>query len=584
MKSRLFTYCAAAALIGATAPHALADDQATSAPAGTRYAPPPSVEEELVYLRDIIALQTLRLDEAEQTLARQNAVIEQQARRLESMERTIVATQAVQQTLAASAGLSIDAPAPGGEHVVQSGDTLAALSRRYGASVRAIAEANSLRAPYPLRVGQRLAIPGAAGAASARVAAAEPPAAEEKITPPQQQGRADDEPAASRRVASADATSGPSAAERPDVTARAIDEQSRRDDAPERTDLPQEVGIRQEEEERPYLAIISDVGGILTPKGSLYAEPAIDFTTTSDNRFFFQGIEILDAILIGAIEATDSDRRAVTESMALRYGVTNRLEIDGRISYLQRDDTVTGVAIDDTVALTRNLKGSGFGDVEVGAHYQLNNGRRFPYAIANIRAKAPTGRGPFEVDRTPQQGIETELATGSGYWTIEPSLTFILPSDPAVIFANIGYQSNLPTSPNVNLGENALIRRFDPGDAIRTSLGVGLSLNERLSVNFGYDQSQFFSTKTILEQQVRDQIFDADGEPVLDGDGNPTFSDPYWVTAETRQPSTTVGSFLFGGSYAVNDRLRINLNTAFGATDEAPDMRVSLRAQIRLFD
>jgi hypothetical protein len=185
-----------------------------------------------------------------------------------------------------------------------------------------------------------------------------------------------------------------------------------------------------------------------------------------------------------------------------------------------------------------------------------------------MRAKAPTGLGPFEVERE-ANGIETELATGSGYWTIEPSMTFILPSDPAVIFANIGYQLNMSTSPDAVLRTlsdgtpTQIIREFDPGDAIRTSIGVGLSLNERVSVNFGYDQSHILATNTLRD--IRDNL------GVL-------------VPTATRQPASTVGAFLFGGSYAVSDRLRINFNTAIGATDEAPDVRVSLRAQFRLFD
>ena len=60
------------------------------------------------------------------------------------------------------------------------------------------------------------------------------------------------------------------------------------------------------------------------------------------------------------------------------------------------------------------------------------------------------------------------------------------------------------------------------------------------------------------------------------------FEGPFTEFRMTESPATTVGSFMFGGSYAVTDRFRLNLNAAFGATDEAPDMRVSLRAQYKL--
>ena len=50
-------------------------------------------------------------------------------------------------------------PSGGGVHVVQRGDTVASIARRYGTSVAAIATLNSLRNPSLIYVGQRLNIP-----------------------------------------------------------------------------------------------------------------------------------------------------------------------------------------------------------------------------------------------------------------------------------------------------------------------------------------------------------------------------------------------------------------------------------------
>lgn len=47
-----------------------------------------------------------------------------------------------------------------GEYVVRSGDTLRAIGNRTGAGSEAIARANSLSAPFTIRPGQRLTIPG----------------------------------------------------------------------------------------------------------------------------------------------------------------------------------------------------------------------------------------------------------------------------------------------------------------------------------------------------------------------------------------------------------------------------------------
>ncbi|MEQ8934821.1 MAG: M23 family metallopeptidase, partial [Amphiplicatus sp.] len=58
------------------------------------------------------------------------------------------------------------APSRSGTRAVRPGETLYSISRATGASVPAIAEANRLRAPYTLSVGQQLIIPGASGEAA----------------------------------------------------------------------------------------------------------------------------------------------------------------------------------------------------------------------------------------------------------------------------------------------------------------------------------------------------------------------------------------------------------------------------------
>jgi murein DD-endopeptidase MepM/ murein hydrolase activator NlpD len=64
-------------------------------------------------------------------------------------------------------------PAHGSTHVVASGETLYSLSRRYHISHTQLAQANGLNSSTPLRVGQRLTIPGQA-VASAPAHRAEP--------------------------------------------------------------------------------------------------------------------------------------------------------------------------------------------------------------------------------------------------------------------------------------------------------------------------------------------------------------------------------------------------------------------------
>ncbi|HNS02222.1 MAG TPA: LysM peptidoglycan-binding domain-containing protein [Anaerolineae bacterium] len=60
----------------------------------------------------------------------------------------------------------------GGIHVVQRGETLSQIARRYGVSMAALAQANGISNPNFIYSGQRLTIPGASGGASSGGSAA----------------------------------------------------------------------------------------------------------------------------------------------------------------------------------------------------------------------------------------------------------------------------------------------------------------------------------------------------------------------------------------------------------------------------
>ncbi|MEJ8573303.1 LysM peptidoglycan-binding domain-containing M23 family metallopeptidase [Microbaculum marinum] len=68
---------------------------------------------------------------------------------------------------AASGSSSASVPAGGAMHTVTSGQTVYSLGRMYGVSPNAIIEANNLQAPYGVRIGQKVRIPGATTAKSA---------------------------------------------------------------------------------------------------------------------------------------------------------------------------------------------------------------------------------------------------------------------------------------------------------------------------------------------------------------------------------------------------------------------------------
>lgn len=289
----------------------------------------------------------------------------------------------------------------------------------------------------------------------------------------------------------------------------------------------------------------------LLGRGRLVIEPSFEYSRSSGNRLVFRGVEIVTGIQIGLIEANNTARDTLSTSLAVRYAVTNRLEIEGRVPFLYRSDRVTTVSQSNAqVTQTFELDGAHLGDVEISARYQLNRGEGgMPIFVAGARIKSDTGRGPFDLARD-NQGVSTELATGSGFWGLQGSLSVLYPTDPVVLFANFSYLYNMPRDINRTVGQ-VDIGEVDPGDSIGFGFGFGFALNPRFSYSLGYSHSYVMETETELNN--------------------------------TRQTSTElqVGTLQFGMSFRATERLTVSTSVNVGVTEDAPDVSVSFRTPFR---
>ncbi|SDO38916.1 hypothetical protein [Vreelandella arcis] len=324
-------------------------------------------------------------------------------------------------------------------------------------------------------------------------------------------------------------------------------------------DTIQPVGQEPEEREvQPDVQAIAEYGGVLTPKGRLVLEPEFQYSHESINRMTFQGVEVLSTLLIGVFTAEDVDRDNYTAALTGRLGFTDRLELEMKVPYVYRDESnrVTVSEVDPDFTLDRELSNDALGDIELAAHYQLNRGLNGkPYFIGNLRYKSTTGEGPFDIRRN-SAGIPLELSTGTGFHSIEPSITMLIPSAPAVYFANLGYVFHLEDEVNqqVTQGDDDLfIGDVDPGDAVRLSFGMAYSINPRSSFTLGYKNDFIGKTKTEYVNNTSGTI--------------------------TRVSSNTlnVGSLLLGWSYQLNPDVSLNLGLELGITDDAPDTTLTLR-------
>jgi hypothetical protein len=322
------------------------------------------------------------------------------------------------------------------------------------------------------------------------------------------------------------------------------------------------------------VATVFSQPSILTHKGTLVVEPSLQYSYNTANRVSVVGFSILDAILIGLIDVRSVNRSNWIGSVSGRYGLTDRLEIEARVPFVYRKDETVSRPINLTTASQDALftaDGSGLGDVEFAARYQLNFPKGDdPFYIAGVRLKTKTGTGPFDVPYTTRATIRgsfpTELPTGSGFYSIQPSLSAVLPADPAVFFGGISYIWNIKNNVNesivVGIDDQGTIDEtddvpivqaigeVDPGDSVGLNFGMGLSLNEKSALSLGYEHT--WIGKTTTNGQSAD-------------------------TATSLQLS----SLLMGYSYRLNKRTNLNVTIGAGLTDDTPDTTVTLRVPIR---
>jgi hypothetical protein len=313
------------------------------------------------------------------------------------------------------------------------------------------------------------------------------------------------------------------------------------------------------------VAPIFEQPGVLTPRGKYVLEPAIQFGYSSSNRIALVGYTIIPALLIGLVDVREVKRNSTTASMTVRRGITNRLELELKVPYVYRSDATvsreifTGTAVENVF----QTSGKAIGDVELAARYQINNGGvDLPYFIGGLRLKTRTGRDPFDVvtDCTTRcvgpnatgTGLPLDLPTGSGFYSLQPSLTWLMPSDPAIFFGNFSYLHNFKrgnVSRTVLSGEQEWLGEIKPGDVFGFNFGMGLALNDKASLSLGYDHSSIGRTYQA-------------GQP---------------VPGSVR---TQLGTLLLGFSYRMNDKRTISVSVGAGLTRDTPD--VSLMARMPL--
>ncbi|MDX1757206.1 MAG: transporter [Marinobacter sp.] len=321
----------------------------------------------------------------------------------------------------------------------------------------------------------------------------------------------------------------------------------------------QDYGTPESDQAAPDKAIeiasITTDRGIVTRPGRLTIEPSLSHAYSNSTTVAIEGYTVIPALVVGLINISEIQRDIFVGAFTFKYGFSSRLEASLRIPYLVINEDLRerqafqGTPVDNL----REASGQGLGDVELSTRFQLTDGSGgWPYLLGTFRVKAPTGESPFDVERrqlldndgNPIGIVLGERPTGSGFWSFEPGISFIYPSDPAVLFGNFSYVRTMPDDKGEDNGGT-----IKPGDVVRFGFGMGFAFNERTSFSLGYDHSVIPKTSVEFDTSLTDAAFDR----------------------------VQVGSLSFGMSQRLTPNASLGLTVSIGVTEQAPNSEIALR-------
>ena len=299
--------------------------------------------------------------------------------------------------------------------------------------------------------------------------------------------------------------------------------------------------------------VLSNTGGVLTPKGQLVIDPSVEYDYWTQNQLNLNGFTIIPGITFGNIFISRVDQRYIMPALTLRYGVTNRMEINLKVPFvLGWGSTTAQQAGASALPLTASANAADIGDIQFGASYQFNSGDNgWPIFVGNLTFKTATGQNPYEVpiynaQNTSDQllyGIPKKLPTGTGFYALEPSLTVFYATAPGVLFGNLQYIKNFSntfTVPNTTGG---------PGSRAAT-FGLGFALNDKASMTLSYQEEHVFPAS-------------ANGSQLAGS-------------------SYDFGTFNFGLGYNISKRTSLNIGVGIGVGPYAPAAKILVEVPIRM--
>jgi hypothetical protein len=203
---------------------------------------------------------------------------------------------------------------------------------------------------------------------------------------------------------------------------------------------------KEAEEARRAMEVFLREQLVLSRRGELSLEFDTFYSTGTRNQFVRSD---------GGVAFIERTNQTVSTTFIPRYGIIDGLELDLAIPFgYAKQEIDFGVSRSSTDDF-------GLGDIAGRLRYQLwsESGAR-PALILELEGKSRTRSAPL---------------LGTDNWNVGGGVTLVKTLDPVVFFGRLGYTATLEREGR------------DPGDQIRYQLGMGFSLNDRVSFKMQVD-------------------------------------------------------------------------------------------------
>lgn len=247
-------------------------------------------------------------------------------------------------------------------------------------------------------------------------------------------------------------------------------------------------------------------------------------------------------------QITDDNNKTSTQVKHINsHTLTNSVSV----KYPLQKNLTLSVSLPFTMKYLDNQSGSkqgvGIGDPGVTIQYQpFKPVEGIPTTILSAGLDIPLGTSPFEVN-------ESELATGSGYYSVSVSANFSKSIDPVIAYGGVSYSKSFDAdglSYNPDKEQKAMgiyIYKANPGDQISANIGMGYSLSYLVSISTGFQYTYSFK------------------------------SEYYWkYVGKNSSPSSYSSSFAIGTNWKITPKRSINTSLSIGLFSSNSDVSLSV--------